>query len=93
MAIAADGGRTSIVEYLVEHHADADTTDGVSGRQPVRVLSFTCWRVYNTDAFAVQDGRTPLMLAANRGHIDIVLVLLARGVNVHAKASCEVWTC
>jgi ankyrin repeat protein len=47
------------------------------------------WRVDiergNDDRGVVNGERTPLMVASDRGHTDIVSVLLAAGANVNAR--------
>jgi cytohesin len=96
-AIAND--HTAVALYLVAQGADPNATD-LDGTPPlvwaaIRSAFVRHKNVKLAEALlnagaavdgADADGMTPLMLAANRGSVRLVEVLLARGADVNAKA-------
>ena len=48
-------------------------------------LSFSFLMEQDINARTYEEGRTPLMWAAFHGHLDVVRLLLSKGVDVNAR--------
>lgn len=53
---------------------------------------FMAERTHSRSSWVLRDGKTALMLAAQRGHRDIVKALIQAGANVHATSGGEIVT-
>ena len=68
---AANFGRYNIAQMLLDHGADIELTSGYSD--------------HGNDASGRLGRRTPLLLAAQFPHLDILGLLIIRGANIHAR--------
>jgi ankyrin repeat protein len=95
LLFAADHGRTEVAKLLIEKGADVNDADA-KGNFPLLtaackghsgLLTFLAEQGSNMKMTLPPDGQTPLMCAAEQGHIDAVKALLSQGVMVDAKTS------
>lgn len=79
LAIAAERGHADVAAFLLQRGAKVD--------QPVRLSSIKRdQRAADEHHLHRLDGMTPLMLAAESRHPDVVKLLLEHGADVHHKA-------
>lgn len=80
---AAQGGYMDIASLLLEHGAIVDSCSIVSERQR-RVNEISMLFKHQFIPRGFQDGGTPLFVACQYGHLDVVEGLIERGANPNA---------
>ena len=86
--LAAEKGRTAVVELLLQHNADIDVRDKfdftplslATSKGDCKIVNPLLQRTNNADSID-ESGRTPLSLAASKGHYEVVKLLLQRTSN------------
>jgi ankyrin repeat protein len=86
-------GYQAIVKTLLEHGANVDAAESVSGATALSLAALTGQSEtvelllrYGADINAKDfDGRTPLFEAALSGHLKVVAILLERGADIHVR--------
>ena len=87
-----------ILLYLLNHGADVNKKDGrkrtvlhsASDRGDLEVAKLLLSKGRNSEIdIKDEDCRTPLMLAAKKGHHDILSCVINCGADVHKRDSCE----
>jgi ankyrin repeat protein len=95
LLIAAAGGRRAVLELLLQRGAEVDATMGdyqcarrssllaaAAGGQ-VEMVALLCTAGADVNRFVLRDGSTALALAAARGSLPTVRILLASGALVN----------
>ena len=83
--MAAIRGYADIINLLVDHGANLDAQNKVVSPVCLLVCSVVLGIANVTRYSTKQIGATALMLAANRGHNEVIRILLEAGANVHIK--------
>lgn len=90
---ATKGGQVKVLRYLKATYPWTLSARNLFGQQPIHIGcvagKFMCvaFLAHSLAAFELPDfhGRTPLLLAAQHGHTDIVAYLLLHSANIHAS--------
>ena len=94
--VASRNGRVEVVNILLQNGAHVDVQDEVevfifhicSTDRAVKLKAMYVSQEHDCDVFIfiiVQDKWTPLMMASQNGHVDVVNVLLQHGASVHLQ--------
>ena len=87
--LAAYQGHLEVVKAMIQNNANVTATTGVRAAPPVcRPL----WCHSTTDGLsltAAQEDWTALHAAADKGHLEVVKVLLASGADANAKGKAR----
>ena len=72
-------GFTEIVKVLAEAKADPNITDAVN----LHYTHYCIVQIRSRLCISLQHGNTALIMAASKGHTDIVKILVEHGADIH----------
>ena len=74
-------GYTETVKVLAEAKTDPNITDKV--KHHYTNYCYCIVQIRSRSCISLQDGDTALIMAANKGHTDIVKILVEHGADIH----------
>ena len=81
---AAWKGHVECIEALVRHGAD------VNAARRVRVVGVhVCWMPVSCELYERQDGATPIVIAAQKGHVECIEALARHGADVNKATQVQ----
>lgn len=87
LIIASSRGNLEIVKYLISKGAEIEATDKVNTNKVEIQDNIAIEAGAGKDSYVGKDGKTALMEASRRGHLDVIKYLVSKGANINARNS------